>query len=62
MLLAEQPNIREVISFTLNQQAEDLLMQAPSRVPEARLKELFIRLVPPPEKKADAKPAEAKKT
>ena len=50
MLLAEQPNIREVIAFPLNQQAEDLLMQAPSAVPEARLKELFIRLVPPPEK------------
>jgi aspartyl-tRNA synthetase len=61
MLLAEQPNIREVIAFPLNQQAEDLLMQAPSTVPEARLKELFIRLVPPPEKKADAKPAEVKK-
>jgi aspartyl-tRNA synthetase len=50
MLLAEQPNIREVIAFPLNQQAEDLMMQAPNVVPEARLKELFIRLVPPPEK------------
>jgi aspartyl-tRNA synthetase len=50
MLLAEQPNIREVIAFPLNQQAEDLMMQAPNAVPEARLKELFIRLVPPPEK------------
>jgi len=50
MLLAEQPNIREVIAFPLNQQAEDLMMQAPNTVPEARLKELFIRLVPPPEK------------
>ena len=62
MLLADQPNIREVIAFPLNQQAEDLMMQAPNEVPEARLKELFIRLVPPPEKKTDAKPAEPKKT
>ena len=62
MLLAEQPNIREVIAFPLNQQAEDLMMQAPNTVPEARLKELFIRLVPPPEKKTETKPAEPKKT
>ncbi|MHB1219815.1 MAG: aspartate--tRNA ligase [Alphaproteobacteria bacterium] len=61
MLLAEQPNIREVIAFPLNQQAEDLMMQAPNAVPEARLEELFIRLVPPPEKKTEAKPAEPKK-
>ncbi|MGE0096290.1 MAG: aspartate--tRNA ligase [Alphaproteobacteria bacterium] len=61
MLLADQPNIREIIAFPLNQQAEDLMMQAPNTVPEARLKELFIRLVPPPEKKTEAKPAEPKK-
>ena len=29
MLLADEPNIREVIAFPLNQQAEDLMMQAP---------------------------------
>ncbi|HUL09148.1 MAG TPA: aspartate--tRNA ligase [Candidatus Acidoferrum sp.] len=44
MLLADEPNIREVIAFPLNQKAEDLLMQAPSEVPPARLKELHIRL------------------
>jgi aspartyl-tRNA synthetase len=44
MLLADEPNIREVIAFPLNQRAEDLLMQAPSDVPPARLKELHIRL------------------
>jgi len=44
MLLADEPNIREVIAFPLNQRAEDLLMQAPSEVPLARLKELSIRL------------------
>ena len=32
MLLADEPNIREVIAFPLNQQAQDLLMQAPSEV------------------------------
>ena len=44
MLLADEPNIREVIAFPLNQKAEDLLMQAPSEVPLGRLKELSIRL------------------
>jgi aspartyl-tRNA synthetase len=44
MLLADEPNIREVIAFPLNQRAEDLLMQAPSEVPPTRLKELHIRL------------------
>ena len=44
MLLADEKNIREVIAFPLNQRAEDLLMQAPTEVPQARLKELNIRL------------------
>ena len=44
MLLADEPNIREVILFPLNQQGEDLLMGAPAPVPAARLKELSIRL------------------
>jgi aspartyl-tRNA synthetase len=47
MLLADEPNIREVVAFPLNQRAEDLLMQAPAEVPEARLRELHIRLAPP---------------
>jgi aspartyl-tRNA synthetase len=47
MLLAGQQNIREVIAFPLNQQGEDLLMNAPSAVAERQLKELHIRLVPP---------------
>jgi len=51
MLLADTPNIREVVAFPMNQQAQDLLMQAPAHVPPERLKELHIRLVPP-----DAKP------
>jgi aspartyl-tRNA synthetase len=50
MLLADEPNIREVIAFPLNQQAQDLLMQAPSPVAEARLKELHIQVKLPPKK------------
>jgi aspartyl-tRNA synthetase len=50
MLLAETPNIREVVAFPMNQQAQDLLMQAPAEVPLERLKELYIRVVPPPSK------------
>jgi aspartyl-tRNA synthetase len=52
MLLAETPNIREVVAFPMNQQAEDLLMQAPAMVPPERLKELHIRVVLPPPSKA----------
>src|SRR6185437_3551903 len=44
MLLADEPNIREVILFPLNQQGEDLLMGAPAEVPPARLKELSLRI------------------
>jgi aspartyl-tRNA synthetase len=44
MLLADERNIREVIAFPLNQQAQDLLMQAPSEVDPRRLRELHIRL------------------
>jgi aspartyl-tRNA synthetase len=43
MLLADEPNIREIIAFPLNQQGLDLLMQAPSVVEPERLKELHIR-------------------
>ncbi len=48
MLLADTPNIREVVAFPMNQQAQDLLMQAPSEVTPERLKELHIRLALPP--------------
>jgi aspartyl-tRNA synthetase len=53
MLLAGVENLREVIAFPLNQQAEDLMMQAPNEVTEKQLKELHIRIAPPiVEKKA----------
>ena len=48
MLLADEPNIREVILFPLNQQGEDLMMGAPAEVPPARLKELHLRIDLPP--------------
>lgn len=47
MLLAGEQAIREVIAFPLNQQGQDLLMNAPSEVEARQLKELHIRLNPP---------------
>ena len=51
MLLADEPNIREVILFPLNQQGEDLMMGAPAAVPPERLKELSLALALPPKPK-----------
>jgi aspartyl-tRNA synthetase len=45
MLLADEPNIREVILFPMNQKAEDLMMNAPAPVLPKQLKELGIRIV-----------------
>ncbi len=45
MLLAGAENIREVIAFPLNQQAQDLMMNAPSEVTPKQLRELGIRIV-----------------
>ena len=45
MLLADQKNIREITLFPLNQNAEDLLMEAPSTPTEKQLKELNIKIV-----------------
>jgi aspartyl-tRNA synthetase len=44
MLLAKEPNIREVIAFPMTQNAEDLLMGAPSPVSEKQLRELHIQI------------------
>lgn len=44
MLLANEPNIREVIMFPMNQQAQDLLMDAPSKIDNNQLKELSLKL------------------
>ncbi len=48
MLLADEPNIREVTLFPLNQKAEDLMMNAPSTVSEKQMRELHIRHALPP--------------
>ncbi len=50
MLLADEPNIREVIMFPMNQNAEDLMMNAPNTVRPQQLKELHIQVVQPPKK------------
>ena len=44
MLLANEPNLREVVLFPMNQRAEDLMMGAPSEVSARQLRELGIRL------------------
>ena len=48
MLLADEPNIREVIAFPLNQKAQDLMMGAPSVVTSKALRDVHIRTVEPP--------------
>jgi aspartyl-tRNA synthetase len=45
MLLADEPNIREVIAFPMNQKAQDLMMKAPAEVTEKQLAELHIKPV-----------------
>jgi len=49
MLLADEPNIREVIAFPLNQRAQDLLMAAPNKVKPVQLEELHLQIKYPPE-------------
>src|SRR5690349_4348302 len=48
MLLADEPNIREVIAFPLNQRAQDLMMGAPSEVSARQLRDVHIRLMEQP--------------
>jgi aspartyl-tRNA synthetase len=48
MLLADEPNIREVVVFPMNQKAEDLMMGAPGVPTAKQLRELNIRVVEPP--------------
>jgi len=47
MLLAGEPNLREVVLFPMNQRAEDLMMNAPGEVTAKQLRELHLRVVPP---------------
>jgi aspartyl-tRNA synthetase len=48
MLLADEPNIREVIAFPLNQRAQDLMMGAPSQVTPRALRDVHVRTVEAP--------------
>ncbi|RZK97491.1 MAG: aspartate--tRNA ligase, partial [Methylobacterium sp.] len=52
MLLANEPNLREVNLFPMNQQGEDLMLGGPSEVSAAQLKELSIRIELPPKMKS----------
>ena len=52
MLLADEPNLREIVAFPMTQRAEDLMMGAPAEVPEERLRELHLRIALPPQKKS----------
>jgi aspartyl-tRNA synthetase len=54
MLLADEPNIREVIMFPMNQRAEDLMMGAPAEVTPRHLRELHLRLIPPEKKPGES--------
>ena len=45
MLLAEEKNIREVTMFPMNQNAQDLMMNAPSDVSDSQLKELNLKII-----------------
>ena len=45
MLLANEANIREVTMFPMNQNAQDLMMSAPSEVSEDQLKELQLSVI-----------------
>ena len=44
MLLADEKNIREITMFPMNQNAQDLLMNAPSEVSDDQLKELCLKI------------------
>jgi len=47
MLIAGEPNLREIVLFPMNQRAEDLMMNAPGEVTAKQLRELHLRIVPP---------------
>ena len=58
MLLADTENLREVIAFPMNQQAQELLLGAPAPVNEKQLKELHLQLSLTARERLAPKPAE----
>jgi aspartyl-tRNA synthetase len=50
MLIAGEPNLREVVAFPMTQGAQDLMMGAPAPVPDRALKDVHVRVVLPPKK------------
>ncbi|MEQ8388251.1 MAG: aspartate--tRNA ligase [Alphaproteobacteria bacterium] len=54
MMLLGEPNLREVVAFPLNQQAEDLMLGAPSALGAERLRELHVDIRKPPVRKPEA--------
>jgi aspartyl-tRNA synthetase len=61
MQIADEPNIREVIAFPMNQQAQDLMMQAPAPATEKQLRELHLRVVLPKKSEPEKKPEASEK-
>ena len=57
MLLADEPNLREVYAFVMNGQYQDLMMGAPSKIDETQLKDLHIKLNLPKEITKKEQPA-----
>ena len=53
MLLLDEPNIREIIAFPMNKNAQDLMMNAPSEVTEKQLRDVHIAINLPKEKKSE---------
>jgi len=58
MLLADEPNIREVIAFPFNQQAQDLMMNAPAAANAQQMRELHLQVVMPKKQQKEEKAAE----
>jgi aspartyl-tRNA synthetase len=56
MLIADEPNIREIIAFPMNQRAKDLLMGAPAPATDHQLKELHLKVDAPVEAAAGELP------
>lgn len=54
MILADEPNIREVIAFPKNNAARDMMSGAPSEAMDGQLRDLHLQVVLPPEHKKEA--------